>query len=345
MIFAVIVFVLLLIGILLLMIMFVTHSLHPRQPLNPFQQQLIKESVLQAGFCDPVTGSCAGSRVTGPRGLCQVYNTLSTETEVVDRLTPIATYPSLPIDLRCQDGFISALQKYQHICQTSQCLGYDGKLYTAGQTELYYQSCQNLQPCSTGRSAYVFNFFPSGTQLNANAVCLQADVTGAPTLTPGVCQEGNSMTDNIFLNIDQIQIGGGASYVRLRIPFTESCLSSNLNVQPCLNLSNSGYLWVSIPTVNETTGSVYYPSQLLLLNTALQNVITQIAENPNITPGQIFQYLSSGGISSLQLTSVSPNGQLTLQPIYQCNSQGQPAPPCVYNGEIVGGALWESLTG
>ena len=347
----IVVLVALLILLIVLLILYWSGILRPVNKTSYFVTQLLNSITLQQGFCDS-SGNCNGTPTNDDRGQCQLYQTFSTETDIVDKLQPIALLSSLPKDFQCTDGFTQGLQKMNRTCHASRCLGLDGKIYTQGQVETYYQICGNLKPCDNPRSALVFNFDVNAQgKLVSEARCLNANISGGITnYSVTTCPQQVTLTNNVFLNIDQqpVTTDGSVQLVRIRAPGSTNCLvignTGQLEVETCLNRSDEGYSWLFTPQVCTGTAPelVCYPQQLLLLP---PNANTLFPKGSNPTPQQIIDALSP--YPSLQFNGNNVVlGRYTGCEVSEVSKSGPPKPvdaSCTAKSAIITAYTWNEL--
>jgi hypothetical protein len=350
---AIIVLFALIIVLIVLVILYLSGILRPVNKTSYFVTQLLNSITLQQGFCDP-SGNCNGTPTNDERGQCQLYQTFSNETEIVDKLQPIALVSSLPRDFQCTDGFTQGLQKMNRTCHASKCLGLDGNIYTQGQIETYYRTCGNLKPCNDPRSALVFNFdVDTRGKLVSEARCLNANISGGTTTySVTTCPQEVTLSNNVFLNIDQepVTADGSVQLVRIRAPGSTDCLvinnSGQLYVETCLNRSDEGYSWLFTPQVCTGTAPnlVCYPQQLIQLP---PNANTLFPKGSNPTPAQIITALSP--YPSLQFNGSNVGlGPYTGCKNFTSSKNGPPQPidtSCTVKSAIVTAYTWEQLVG
>lgn len=256
------------------------------RPVNPpptsFQAQIAESVSLQAGFSSPVPTPCTDNSPTSIcRGQCLIYETFSQETDIVNNLTPVGNIndPTIPAAVKCNDGFTMALQQMISTCQDDLCIGLDGASVTSGGTETFYTTCGNMPTCSSDfRSAIVFNYQQTGTQLNPQAVCMVANPETNPatfsSTPPGGCPTGVSLDDQVFLNIAQdqqtIMIGTTpvtVDVIQIRAPLSDDCLinqNGDIIPAPCQSVSSGGFEWIYIaamPSPGNPDQTI--PSQIL----------------------------------------------------------------------------------
>lgn len=256
-------------------------------------EQSINDVLKSTGWSDSVP-------LDTERGLCNLYQTSSIETQIVDSLQPIALISSIPENLQCDDGFIQALSKQSRTCQLEECIGSDGKLYEQNQVEELYIGCKNFPICQNGRSGVIFGFQvdEQGKLDNESATCMHFETTGGEsTFSSGPCFPNDILNSGVFLNVDQIPASGG-NYVRIRAPATNNCLAivnKELISEPCTNLDNGGFEWflnnelVQLPFTQEiiegeticipTGEQVNFPAQLF------ERFDQIVPEQPTIVPG------------------------------------------------------------
>ena len=253
---------------------------YPRPDPNPLVQSTLFENSLQKGWC---TGSqdppCNGQPVSGSRGSCNLYTTLTTNSAVVDNLVPTPLSAAAG-QLICDDGFTKALTKNTRVCSATECIGQDGKIYTQGQQETLYVQCASLNKCpSTFRNAVVFNYYvdPATQKLSPKAASLIGNVD-APFQVElsSVAQKGALLESSPYIIMDQTILASDASgnpimyFTSLRSPDQVNCLDIDTKTVPCSQVAESGQVWLYLPDLCQTVtsnGQVIlsgcYPQQLI----------------------------------------------------------------------------------
>jgi hypothetical protein len=203
-------------------------------------------------------------------GVCRVYQTFTQDVSQVSSL-PSTAVTDIPADFQCLDDYSSALQLYVHTCNLAAgCVGYDGRLYSLGETESFFFPCGGLPPCTSENSSLVINFQTSGAQITSNSQCLNyvssPNQVGFFNFVPCTSK---TPSPSILLNIDQNPLPNGASLVRIRAPGTYSCLDSSLSLTECESMPSTGYIWFINPQIPLTQVPNYQnnilPSRVSLL--------------------------------------------------------------------------------
>lgn len=322
---------------------------------NLFEAQVAESSSLQQGFCE--NGNCNGQAISCPnetnsdtslcRGNCLLYETFSTETNIVDGLEPIANIndPSLPSEFKCSDGFTMALSKREATCNDNECVGRDGTVYSLGQTEQFYSSCGSLPSCSQNfRSAVVFRFEQTGTTFDRGlARCLSSNIQGSDVIWDDqICPNQVSLTDETFLNVVQYPCELELRDARLngfitqiRAPVTGECLSlendagTDVIPEPCLSMDNNGFVWFYFPG-EIVVDNIRYSSQLIYL--------------PNSGCSSNFDRSSMTDKRMSELRTVSVfNSSLEVGDIFGCPTSNSGCNPNVGNAKIIPSESWICL--
>lgn len=134
---------------------------------------------------------------------CAVYQTISFETDIVDKLIGIP-----PSDYTCQDGSLQALEKVSSVCQEDNCKGYDGRIYSRNQKQYYYRNC------------------------------ISYSMEDCPTLGQWAINNGNCLN----LETGRFEVCGIQDTLlydqTLRVSGKNACLNSNLSLGDCTKASN-----------------------------------------------------------------------------------------------------------
>jgi hypothetical protein len=289
-------------AIAILIILIFAGFFNPIDVDSYLEKQLEDGVSLQQGFCNPTTGICDGKPVAGIRGKCQIYNTFSSEKDIVDSLPPIIEITDLPSDLKCDDGFIRALQKRSRTCYADVCMGIDGHIYKKGEVEIYYKSCFDLKPCKDPRSALIFDFdIDKAGKLSPEARCLSGNISkSGPSFFLTGCPGEVVLDNNVFLDIDTNPIKDVTEVdmmsLRIRVPGTSSCLvptpDLGLITYPCLGRTDLGFAWVYLNgytsrnfTTLDFAPTFKVPSQIIMASGKLPSTVEEARDYcKNYTP-------------------------------------------------------------
>lgn len=310
------------------------------------------------------------SAVPGDRGQCHFYETLSTETALVDSLTPIPI-ADLPKEFQCNDGFSMMLSKTSHVCNGDRCPGVNGLMYSEGDEEEYYTVCGTADSCPNSRSGVIFGFdLDDNNNLVDSAKCLSfIESEGEETKwTTSQCFPENYFTTNVFSSIDQIDVGTG-SRVRIREPLTDTCMvvdrnNSIANVK-CSEQATVGFDWLinreicwwifettHVPGREPgTVRDICTPTILHCIPPQLTNVPNDVEWPPvPVLDGDEFDCVNLENrlkyafkiqflLRSYRTLAVDEDDKLYLRSLSICNNNF----PCTVQTAIVSALLWNEL--
>lgn len=286
----------------------------------PIIDTFLEDISLQEGW-DPIEGI----PLTTERGKCLLYPTFSLNTSLVDSIEPIANVEDLPPEFRCDDGYSMPLQKRTRTCGVEECRGSDGGIYFKHDVEEYYVKCGEVEPCSSGRSAVIFNFYPPGL---SGATCLESN---SESFLLGSCSS-NVENQRIFLNVDQVPIADGVTLVRIRAPGSDHCLvpsEGGLASKKCLSRTDQGYSWVFLPRICDPDNEkICYEPQITTLPIDL---------DPNRLVEKDYLLAVASTLDSLQ---AGPNLLPIIQPYQPCNLESG---HCYRKSGIVSGYSYKSF--
>ena len=284
--------------IIILIIILYLNPIQSKASVPELQAETQKSISLQQGFKTNFAVSCQNLEPGDLcRGTCLLYESFSTNPEVVDNLTPIGAVndPNLPDSLTCLDGFNNPLIKFQSTCEADQCVGRDGRTYQRGEIEYFYQSCGDYQTCggkndsqytTSPRSAIILDYQTIGAQINrTQSRCLVAEIQNqdaSKLFSAQVCPNNNQITEQFFLSLETNPQG----LTSIRAPGTGVCLTGvkfeSLNQQSeGLPLRNSSGI------LNQRDDSLAQLQAIACENTSFSGYDWFVSPAQVITPGFI----------------------------------------------------------
>lgn len=253
-------------------------------------------------------------RIDDPRGDCNIYNTLTANTQIVDSLQPI------PLDAfpnPCANGFNMALSKVERTCIADQCLTKDGRMVTRDAVDVYYEECEKLPVCSNIAQVISANFIRDRELISSASKCLitnsqnqaltttcrnvgtqesvfQVDRLSSRLQIPFFNELFNQSPDwkdfgenelNAWVNsfegktaqnipVELIRIMKTGDY-RCLAPDTISATGTDLAFVPCSELPDNGFIWVDTLTTSSYSSSVNFGGQLILAADLVTDPVTR----------------------------------------------------------------------
>lgn len=204
------------------------------------------------------------------RGGCRVYSFPPDQSEppvVVNDITVVDQIPPQGL-IGCVDDDQLYLKRQQHTCQAKNCRGTDGRLYTPGQIEYFYQSCS--APKCTSTLGFV------GLNVNAanpaNALCLTKPADLLDTVKVVPCDITNN---NQLFRLERFKFDGTPNSLGIYLKIVDR--QSGLCVMPSFDktklilndcVESNGVVWALLPSIgycqNELNSTAPFSSRYFI---------------------------------------------------------------------------------
>lgn len=222
--------------------------------------------------------------VTGDRGQCNLYNTLSLDYRIVDELPfltqlELANMNSEP----CNDGFNKMLIKRAQKCDREKCIGRDGMIYDKGEFQFLYNECGNMKDCTEPTLAIIDGFEQSQGRLTSGT-CLMRNGLGQKCFVSNIPQylfEVSFISTRLFFPFYNYRKGAPTNMkisgpehesmslypllaVRIKIPGTNNALDENGEYSDYTFSEFNGYNFLVFDKEISFGESISYPQQLII---------------------------------------------------------------------------------